>query len=103
MARACGTAGGGGRIDPVPIDYCQRLAQIAFDADYHFVINPQNPSRFYPLVGLDLAFNSDAIKVGLNLGGGVNFMFTENLAGFAEVKYIVSDWDGRGGMAGIYF
>ncbi len=73
------------------------------DADYHFIINPENPGRFYPLGGIDFAFTSDHAKFGLNLGGGVNFRLTENTQAFAELKYVISDWDGLGIMAGIYF
>jgi opacity protein-like surface antigen len=73
------------------------------DADYHFIINPSDPSRFYPLVGLQLGFNSDAVKFGVNAGGGVNFMLTEKLAAFAEVKYIIGDWNAWALTAGLYF
>jgi hypothetical protein len=73
------------------------------DADYHFILNPGQSSRFYPLAGLSFAFNSDSAKFGFNLGGGFNFMFTEKTAAFAEVKYIISDWDGLAVTAGIYF
>lgn len=72
------------------------------DADYHFVINPESPSRFYPLAGLQFAFNSDSAKLGVNLGGGVNFMLTEKLAAFAELKWVLGDWDGFGFMVGLY-
>ncbi len=73
------------------------------DTDYHFIINPESPSRFYPLVGLQLAFNSDAVKFGVNAGGGVNFKLTAKTAAFAEIKYIFSDWNAFSLMAGIYF
>jgi hypothetical protein len=73
------------------------------DADYHFVVNPGNPGRFYPLAGLDLAFNSDHAKFGLNVGGGANFMLTEKTAAFGEVKYVIGDWDGWVFTGGIYF
>jgi len=73
------------------------------DADYHFIINPESPSRFYPLVGLQFGFNSDTADLGLNLGGGANFMLTDKLAAFGEVKYVVGDMDGLTFAAGIYF
>jgi len=73
------------------------------DADYHFIINPGSPSRFYPLVGLQFGFNSDNAKLGANLGGGANFMLTESLASFAELKYVVGDWDGLTVQVGLYF
>ncbi len=73
------------------------------DADYHFIINPDSPGRFYPLAGLQLAFNSDDVQFGLNGGGGMNFMFTETTAAFAELKYVFGDWDGLAIIGGIYF
>jgi hypothetical protein len=72
------------------------------DADYHFIINRESPSRFYPLAGLQFAFNSDSVKLGVNLGGGAKFMLTEKMAAFAELKYVLGDWDGFGFMVGIY-
>ena len=44
------------------------------DVDYHFIINPESNGRFYPLAGIQFAFNSDHAKFGLNLGGGADFM-----------------------------
>ena len=76
----------------------------ALDVDYHWVITSDSgTSRFYPLAGLDFKFNSDNSEFGVNLGGGANFMLTEKLAAFAELKYVISDWDGFGIAAGIYF
>jgi len=72
------------------------------DLDYHFIINPGTPSRFYPLAGLDFAFNSDAFRVGVNGGVGVNFKLTESLAAFGEAKYVFGKWDGWTFTAGIY-
>jgi hypothetical protein len=69
-------------------------AWFAFDADYHFVINPTNPSRFYPLVGVELATDFDNADFGVNLGGGVDFKMTETLDAFAEAKFVVFDVDG---------
>lgn len=73
------------------------------DVDYHFVINKVKPSRFYPLVGLQLAFNSDDVKLGVNLGGGVNFRLTPKTEAFAEAKFVIGDWDGFCLMGGFYF
>ena len=76
----------------------------ALDLDYHWVISTESgSSRFYPLAGLDFKFTSDHAKFGLNLGGGLNFKLTEKLVAFAELKYVISDWDGLGIAAGIYF
>ena len=81
----------------------------ALDVDYHFIIKSSNSdgtagtSRFYPLVGLDFLFNGDGSDFGLNLGGGANFMMTDTMAAFAELKYVISDWNGFGIAVGVYF
>ncbi len=81
----------------------------ALDVDYHFIIKStgaegaSGTSRFYPLVGLDLMFNSDDAKFGVNLGGGANFMLTDSMAAYAELKYVISDWDAFGIAVGVYF
>ena len=80
----------------------QNKTVFRIDADYHFLLN-QGTSRFYPLGGLQFAFNSDDVKFGINAGGGLIFKFTEKLVGFAEVKYVIGDWDGWSIMGGIYF
>jgi hypothetical protein len=77
-------------------------ATFALDADYHFVIK-SGAGRFYPLAGLQFAFNSDDTEFGVNAGGGLNFMFTDNLAGFGEVKYVFFGWEGWFITGGIYF
>jgi hypothetical protein len=73
------------------------------DADYHFMLNPDNASRFYPLAGLDFAFNSNTAKLGVNGGIGLNFKLTEKTAAFGEAKYIFGSWDGWAFTGGIYF
>jgi len=83
--------------------YFHNTTTFRIDADYHFILNPGKTSRFYPLAGLQFAFNSDAVKLGINAGGGVNFMLTDKLAAFGEVKYVIGDWDGWALTAGIYF
>lgn len=76
----------------------------ALDLDYHWVITSDSgTSRFYPLVGLDFKFTSDHAKFGINAGGGANFMMTDKLAAFAELKYVFLDWDGFGVTLGVYF
>ena len=75
----------------------------AFDVDYHFVINPENPSRFYPLVGFELSTDFDWAELGANLGGGVDFMLTDTMAAFFEAKFVVSDADGFVATLGMKF
>ena len=83
--------------------YFANKTRFHLDADYHFILNPDAPGRFYPLAGLNLAFNSDDIKLGANAGGGFNFKLTESLQAFAEAKYTFSSWDGLAIIGGIYF
>jgi hypothetical protein len=73
------------------------------DADYHFILNPGKPGRFYPLVGVDFTFNSDHAKFGINAGGRINFKLTEKTAAFGEGKYVFGDWDGWTFVGGIRF
>jgi len=81
----------------------------ALDLDYHFIIKSTGAdgtagtSRFYPLVGIDFMFNGDGSEFGVNLGGGANFMMTDNMAAFAELKYVISEWDAFGIGVGVYF
>ena len=73
------------------------------DADYHFNLTRQQ-TRFYGLVGPQLAFNSDFTEFGVNLGAGLNFMLTDTRAAFAEVKVVVvSDYDGVVATVGLFF
>jgi hypothetical protein len=83
--------------------YFHNKTTFKIDADYHFTINPSNPSRFYPLAGLQFAFNSSNARLGLNLGGGLGFMLTERIEAFGEVKFVIGDWDGFTWTVGIYF
>jgi len=82
--------------------YFQGKTTFRFDADYHFMLN-SGSGRFYPLVGLDFAVNSDSAKFGINAGGGLNFNLTEKTRAFAEAKFIFSDWDGFAINGGFYF
>ena len=60
-------------------------------------------TRFYPLAGIGFGFTSDHAKFGVNGGGGLNFMLTSTVAGFAELKYIFGSWDGWAITGGAYF
>jgi len=85
---------------------------------YLFDVEGFNP---YALAGLNFTFYSASIPsfsgggitigggnvtdtaVGLNLGGGADFPFSENLAGFGEIKYVIGTYDGLAITAGIKF
>ena len=82
--------------------YLLNKTTFMIDADYHFILNPEKPSRFYPLLGVQLGFNSDNVKLGINAGGGWMFMLTEKTAGFLEAKFVISGFDGFTFAGGIY-
>jgi len=77
-------------------------ATVTADADYHFTIS-SGSGRFYPLAGVGLKTDFDFFKVGVNGGGGVNFMLTESMAAYGELKYVFFGWDGFGFAVGVYF
>jgi hypothetical protein len=83
--------------------YSHSKTTFAIDADDHFIINPDKPSRFYPLVGFEFAFNSDHSEVGINGGGGMNSMLTRKTAAFVEAKYVFGEWDGWAVTVGFSF
>ena len=75
---------------------------INFDGHYLF---PMDDDRFdvYPLAGINIAIvsvkndllNLDAseTKVGLNLDDGGQYEINDLLTDFAEIKYVISDFD----------
>jgi len=83
--------------------YLHNKTTFKADADYHFIINPEDPSRFYPLVGVQFGFNSDKAKLGLNIGGGATFMLTQKTAAFFEAKFVIAGFDGFTFGGGVYF
>ena len=83
--------------------YFQNKTTFRLNADYHFMIKAGDNGRFYPLAGLQFAFTSKDVEFGINGGGGANFMLTEKIAAFGEIKYVVSDWDGLAITVGVYF
>lgn len=82
--------------------YFMSKTTFGFDADYHFNIR-SGSSRFYPLAGLHLAFNSNNTEFGVNGGGGLNFRLTRDLAAFVEGKYVFFGWDTWAMVVGIHF
>ena len=69
------------------------------DGHYNFVINDK--FSFYPLAGLNITGVSVEVdgtkdsdtEAGLNIGVGATYKINEQLKGFAETKYIISDFD----------
>jgi outer membrane protein X len=83
--------------------------------NYYFIT--EGSAHVYGLAGLNIAgykakyesdffddYSSSDTEVGLNLGGGVNFVTkNDKLLPFAELKYVISDFDQLCIFAGIKF
>lgn len=74
--------------------------------DGHYLKNLNDKFSIYPLAGLNIStfsldidlgpFGNDKARnteIGLNLGGGVLVNISEKMNGFAEAKYVLSDFD----------
>lgn len=83
--------------------YNQNKLTGRFDADFHYIFNPDSSFQFYPLAGIDWAIQSKNNRVGANLGGGAMFDLNSETRLFLEAKYVAGDWDGFAFTAGIYF
>jgi outer membrane protein X len=94
------------------------------NANFHFVV-PVVADKFnvYPLAGANISFGSldddivtvaaiggvdlskSKTRIGLNLGGGVEYFVTDNVKIVGEAKYIISDngWSRFGANVGVAF
>jgi hypothetical protein len=75
------------------------LNVLEVNGDVHYPFAVGESINVYPLGGLSLSrfsgFGNSNSRLGLNLGGGVNFGITDSLKGFGELKTIlVFDGDG---------
>lgn len=71
------------------------------DGRYNFEVGSE--TIVYPLGGLNLAFTSidtggfggdtSNTELGINLGGGINYFFSDNLGILGELKFVVGDAD----------
>ncbi|MDA7501695.1 outer membrane beta-barrel protein [Chitinophagales bacterium] len=80
---------------------------MGFNGDVHYNIEAGDALNVYPLAGLNYtrvsANGFSAGEIGFNLGGGASFAVSDNLDGFAEVKYVVGDFDQLAITVGILF
>ncbi|MDZ8119257.1 hypothetical protein [Pontiella agarivorans] len=83
--------------------YNQHKVTGRFDADFHYIINPESGFQCYPLAGIDWAVHSKYNRIGANLGAGATLDLNDETRLFIEAKYVVGDWDGFAFTAGIYF
>lgn len=80
--------------------------ELNFDAHYNAIIS--DDMTIYPLAGLNLStagvkttlnipfggsFGDTETKVGLNIGGGLNYLVAERISILGEIKYVISDFD----------
>lgn len=75
------------------------------NADGHYLFPMEKGIVLYPLAGVNFTrstatvsflgktHSASAQKLGLNIGGGVNYEFTPSIIGVAEVKYVISKFD----------
>lgn len=63
------------------------------NGNLHFVVPVVDKFNVYPLAGLNIAFfnNNVPTRLGVNLGGGLEYFITDQVKIGAEAKYIVSD------------
>lgn len=90
-------------------------SSVGFNADGHYVFDIGNGLSFYPLAGLNVTlsrvsgnrfFRNNTVsntEIGVNVGGGVNYNFTEKLTGVFETKYVVGNYDQAVFSAGVLF
>ena len=74
-----------------------------FNIDGHYLFGIGSGANVYPLFGLNFGHSkyknkindtkSSNTEIGINLGGGIEYFFSSKIAGFFEVKYIISDYD----------
>jgi len=69
--------------------------------DVHYFFFDDERWKLYPLAGFNLATVSEKVNsiifsnsyAGLNLGMGSEYHFSEQISGFGEIKYVVSNAD----------
>ena len=69
------------------------ISMVDVNANFHYVVPVASQFNVYPLVGANIAFfNHDILtRIGLNLGGGLEYYITDTVKLVGEAKYIVSD------------
>ncbi|MBR4381404.1 MAG: hypothetical protein IKP48_09110 [Bacteroidaceae bacterium] len=69
------------------------ISIVDVNANFHYVVPVASQFNVYPLVGANIAFFNHDIptRIGLNLGGGLEYYITDTVKLVGEAKYIVSD------------
>jgi len=81
------------------LDGIEGLSYYEINANGHFVFTGSDGKFLaYALAGLNyfrvsvLNFGGGS-EIGLNLGGGAQFMFSDSISGLLELKYVIGDAD----------
>lgn len=69
------------------------ISIVDVNANFHYVVPVASGFDVYPLAGANIAFFNHDIptRIGLNLGGGLEYYITDTAKLVGEAKYIVSD------------
>ncbi len=103
-----------GSILVLGADYSIKWYEINVNANYYFMEGKIKP---YGLAGLNYSIisiptfinfgsdltNESSSKIGLNIGGGVDFDLGKKIIPFAQLKYVVGDFDQLQILAGARF
>lgn len=86
--------------------------------DGNYIQGDEDEFCYYGLAGLNVSgrnysdesaieggpdFSESTTDVGINLGGGIQYPFTDKMSGFAELKYTAASTDQLGFAAGLLF
>lgn len=73
----------------------------AFNIDGHYYFKVDDLLFLYPLLGFNIGtvkekwngINFSDTEIGMNLGGGLKYQFTNTITGFGEIKYVIGNAD----------
>lgn len=74
-----------------------------FNVDGHYLYGLNSEANIYPLFGLNFSragyknkttdVKSANTELGVNIGGGFEYFFSNKIAGLFEIKYVLGDYD----------
>ncbi|MBE7629798.1 outer membrane beta-barrel protein [Tenacibaculum piscium] len=77
------------------------ITTMSFNADAHYFFEIQDKFSLYPLAGINVfytsvsssyitSYSASSNSFGLNLGGGMNYLLSEKLTAFSEIKLMLN-------------
>jgi len=80
------------------LDGIKGLSYYEINTNGHFVFTDNGKFLAYALAGLNyfrvsITGFGGGSEIGLNLGGGAQFMFSDSISGLLELKYVIGDAD----------